>query len=447
MNIDEIKQVVQVLAAAIKGLRLYAVDHPATSKQVETLQNGLFALLQHKRLIKVGILEGTLFVEDHLFMQEFPAATELAKLLEARGLVGLEFMTGLSANDIQTLLHLLHAGGNKGQDFAEALESQGVKKIRAVAVEDDDDDEQKPRKVYRRALKVVDQIFHDVRMGEIPSSAEAIRVVKSMAQLTMTEPHAMMALSMLKDYDNYTFTHSVNVSVIALAVGRACNLTEEQLKTLGLGGLLHDLGKLRVDVDIITKPGRLTEAEFEAIKEHPDFGAEIIKEMEDVTAEVMEIVLGHHQRYDRSGYPSSSINTITSPLVQMAAIADAYDAMTTLRSYQRPFTPRKAIARLKEISGTSLHPGFVMKFIESLGAYPVGSLVRLDNNEIGLVTKVDPQDTSRVDIKVLFNPAGTLLDEPFMMHLQPNLLRRIIAEVDPHSKGIDVTDFFDLDPQ
>ncbi len=447
MNIDEIKQVVQVLAAAIKGLRLYAVDHPATSKQVETLQNGLFALLQHKRLIKIGILEGTLFVEDHLFMQEFPAATELAKLLEARELVGLEFMIGLSANDIQTLLHLLHTGGNKGQDFAEALASQGVKKIRAVVVDDDDDDDQKPRKVYRRALKVVDQIFHDVRMGEIPSSAEAIRVVKSMAQLTMTEPHAMLALSMLKDYDNYTFTHSVNVSVIALAVGRACNLTEEQLKTLGLGGLLHDLGKLRVDVDIIKKPGRLTEAEFEAIKEHPDFGAEIIKEMEDVTPEVMEIVLGHHQRYDRCGYPASSINTITSPLVQMAAIADAYDAMTTLRSYQRPFTPRKAIARLKEISGTSLHPEFVMKFIESLGAYPVGSLVRLDNNEIGLVTKVDPQDTSRVDIKVLFNPAGILLDEPFMMHLHPNLLRRIIAEVDPHTKGIDVTDFFDLDPQ
>ncbi len=447
MNIDEIKQVVQVLAAAVKGLRLYSVDHPATTKQVETLQNGLFALLQHKKVIKVGILEGTLFVEDHLFMHEFPAASELAMLLEARELVGLEFMIGLSANDIQTLLHLLHAGDNKGQDFAEALKSQGVKKIRAVAVEDDDDDDQKPRKVYRRALKVVDQIFHDVRMGEIPSSAEAIRVVKSMAQLTMTEPHAMMALSMLKDYDNYTFTHSVNVSVIALAVGRACNLTEEQLKTLGLGGLLHDLGKLRVDVDIITKPGRLTEAEFEAIKEHPDFGAEIIKEMEDVTPEVMEIVLGHHQRYDRSGYPTSSINTITSPLVQMAAIADGYDAMTTLRSYQRPFTPRKAIARLKEISGTSLHPEFVMKFIASLGPYPVGSLVRLDNNEIGLVTKVDPQDTSRVDIKVLFNSAGTLLDEPFMMHLHPNLARRIIAEVDPHTKGIDVTDFFDLDPQ
>ncbi len=446
MNVDGIKQVVQVLAAAIKGLRLYAVDHPATARQVETLQNGLFSLLQHKKLIRMGLLEGTLFVEDHLFMQDFPAATELAKLLESRELLGIEFMAGLSANEIQSLLHLLHAGASKGQDFVDALASQGAKRIRAVAAEDDDDDQQ-PRKVYRKALKVVDQIFQDVRMGEIPSSRGAIDVVKSMAQLTMTEPHAMMALSMLKDYDNYTFTHSVNVSVIALAVGRACKITEEQLKTLGLGGLLHDLGKLRVDVDIITKPGRLTDAEFEAIKEHPGFGADIIREMEDVTPEVMQIVLGHHLRYDRSGYPAARlIGDEISPLVEMAAVADAYDAMTTLRSYQRPFTPRRAITRLNEISGSSLHPEYVAHFITSLGPYPVGSLVRLDSSEIALVTKVDTQDTSLVDLKVLFSPAGTLLEEPFVMQLHPNQKRRIVAEVDPHTKGLDVTDFFDLGP-
>ncbi|MBE0576877.1 MAG: HD domain-containing protein [Desulfuromonadales bacterium] len=447
MNINEIKQVVQVLSAAIKGLRLYAVDHPATTRQVETLQNGLFSLLQHKKLIKLGLLEGTLFVEDYLFMQEFPAADELAKLLETRELAGLEFEAGLSAHEIQALLHLLHSGNERGQDFVDALSSQGVKKIRAVAVENNDDDDQQPRKVYRKALKVVDQIFHDVRMGEIPSSAEAIKVVKSMVQLTMTEPHAMMALSMLKDYDNYTFTHSVNVSVIALAVGRACGLPEEQLKTLGLGGLLHDLGKLRIDVNIITKPGRLTDAEFETIKEHPSFGADIIKEMEDVTPEVLEIVLGHHLRYDRSGYPAVAAANIDSPLVEMTAIADAYDAMTTLRSYQRPFTPRRAISRLKEISGSYLHPGFAAYFIESLGPYPVGSLVRLDNNEIGLVTKVDTQDTNLADIKMLYNSVGTLLEEPFMTQLHPTQARRIIAEVDPYARGIDVTDFFDLGPQ
>jgi len=164
-----------------------------------------------------------------------------------------------------------------------------------------------------------------------------------------------------------------------------------------------------------------------------------------VTPESMQFVPGHHLRYDRSGYPSNAVDTIASPLVEMTAIADAYDAMTTLRSYQRPFTPRKAIARLKEISGSSLHPDFVMHFVESLGAYPVGSLVRLDNNEIGLVTKVDTQDTSLVDIKIIFNAAGALLEEPLRIQLRPNQPRRIVAEVDPQTKGIDVTDFFDFD--
>jgi putative nucleotidyltransferase with HDIG domain len=445
MNVDEIKKFVQVLTAAVKGLRLYAVDHPATTKQVETLQDGLFTMLQHKKMIKMGLLEGTLFVEDHLIMQEFQAATELVEMLESRELAGFEFMAGLSASEIQSLLHLLHSGSNTGQDFADALVSQGVKKIRAIAAAEDDEDEaQQPRKVYHKALKVVDQIFQDVRMGEIPSSEDAIKVVKDMAHLTMTEPHAMLALSMLKDYDNYTFTHSVNVSVLALAIGRACQLTEEQLKTLGLGGLLHDLGKLRVDVNIITKPGRLTDSEFDEIKEHPGYGAEIIKEMEGVTDEVMQIVHGHHLRYDRTGYPSNVPGEVISPLVEMTAIADAYDAMTTLRSYQRPFTPRKAIARLKDVRGSSLHPDYVTHFIESLGPYPVGSLVRLDNNEIGLVVKVEPKDTSLVDIKIIYDSAGAMLDDLYTIQLRPDQPRKIIAEVDPQTKGIDVTNFFDL---
>ncbi len=443
MNLDETRQVVMVLAAAIKGLRLYALDHPATTKQIQTLQNGLFNLLQHKKSVKMGLLEGTLFVEDYLFIQEFPAAQELARLLEIHELAGIEFYTGLSVGEIQTLLDLLDAGGAKGQAFADALRQHKVERIRAVISDEEDEDAGQPRKVYRKALKVVDQIFADVRMGEIPSSEEAMKVVKSMAQLTLTEPHALFALSMLKDYDNYTFTHSVNVSVISLAVGRACAVDEEQLKTLGLGGLLHDLGKLRIDVNIITKPGRLTDSEFEEIKKHPRFGADIITKMDGVTQDVMDIVIGHHLRYDRTGYPADTAGRTVSPLVDMAAIADAYDAMTTLRSYQRPFTPRKAVARMRDVAGTSLHPALIEKFAAALGPYPVGSLVRLDSNEIGLVTKVDTTDPNLADIKIIFDAAGQLLGEPYRLHLGPTEPRKIVAEVDPFTKGIDVVDYLD----
>lgn len=442
MKPEETRQVVQVMAGAIKGLRLYSLDHPATVKQVQLLQNGLFNLLQQKKTIRMGLLEGTLFVEDFLFIQEFPAAEEMAGLLESLDLAGIEFTAGLSAEELQSLLNLFHVGGCRGQDFVEALRQKNVEKIRAVPVTEEEESGE-PRKVYKRALKVVDQIFRDVRMGEIPSSEEAAKVVKEMVQLTITEPHALFALSMLKDYDNYTFTHSVNVSVIALAVGRACGASEEQLRVLGLGGLLHDLGKLRVDVGIITKPGRLTDAEFDEIKKHPRFGADIIRQMEGVTDEVMAIVVGHHVRYDRSGYPGEIAGQPISPLVDMTAIADSYDAMTTLRSYQRPFTPRKAIARLREIGGTALDPQMVERFAVALGPYPVGSLVRLDNNEIGLVVKVDTMHPEQAEVKVIFAADGQPCSDTYRLQLGPGHPRRIVAEVDPQSKGIDVVDYLD----
>jgi len=126
----------------------------------------------------------------------------------------------------------------------------------------------------------------------------------------------------------------------------------------------------------------------------------------------------------------------------MTAIADAYDAMTTLRAYQRPVTPRKAIARLREAAGTGLHPDYVERFTASLGPYPVGSLVRLDSNEIGLVVEVNPAEPSIADLKILFAASGARVDEPYPLQLNPTQPRRIVAEVDPYSKGIEVSGFF-----
>jgi HD-GYP domain-containing protein (c-di-GMP phosphodiesterase class II) len=334
------------------------------------------------------------------------------------------------------------SGGGKGRIFENTLAKRQLSHISVVKPEEEEE-EKRPRQVYGRALKVVDTIFQDVRLGKIPSSAEALNVVKSMAELTLSEPHALFALSMLKDYDNYTFTHSVNVSVIALAVGRSCGLTEEQLRILGFGSLLHDLGKLKIDVGIITKPGRLTEEEFEEIKRHPRTGADIVAGMEGVTPEVIDIVLGHHLRYDQAGYPAEVSGKKLSPMTSMTSIADTYDAITTLRSYQRPMTPRKAIERLRELTGTVLHPQFTESFIASLGTYPVGSLVRLDSNEIGLVVWVDTHDPDSVRLKILFDENGERLAVPARLTLIGKKAHRIVAEVDPFVKGVDVTDYFD----
>ncbi len=438
------KQVVQALAGAYKGLRLYPLQHPALERQLEGLMNSLLPLFGEDQPVRMGLLEGVLFCEDQLFSDGSPAAEEIARLLQSLELEGLEFHPNLGMDELRAFLSLLKEGGGKGESFEDALTDNGIHSIRACLPQSTEEDEkdQTPRKVYGRALKVVDKIFQDMRLGKIPSSTEARRVVKSMVKLTLSEPHALFALSMLRDYDNYTFNHSVNVSVISLAVGRACGLNEEQLRILGLGGLLHDLGKLIIDRRIITKPGRLTDDEFAEIRKHPDSGAVIVRQMEGVTPEVIDIVRCHHLRYDRQGYPEEARNRAISPLADMAAIADTYDAMTTLRSYQRPMTPRKATARLRELVGTVLHPQYVERMISALGPYPVGSLVRLDSNEIGLVVRVDTREPDAVDLKILFDSDGNQLADPPVRHLPGSQSRRIVAEVDPYSRGIEVGEFF-----
>ena len=444
MDPEQPKLIVQSLVGAYKGLRLYPLEHPEIHRQMEQLVGHIFSMLQARSTMRIGLLEGSLFLESHLFVESFPAAEELADLLEALELEGLEFNRGVNAAELEGLLQVLKENRTRGDQFDQALQARGVRHICSVQTnKDDDDDEHSPRKIYQRALDVVDRIFHDVRLGTIPASEQAISTIKSMAHMTLTEPHALFAMSMLKDYDNYTFTHSVNVAVIALSVGRACNLDEEQLRILGLGALLHDIGKLEVDWDIINKPGQLTEAEFEEIKRHPQSGAEIVRKMEGITPDVINIVLGHHVHFNRDGYPDNARARTISPLVDMAAIADTYDAMTTLRSYQRPITPSKASARLRELAGSTLNPQMVEQFIEFLGPWPVGTLIRLDNNQIALVTWVGAGQKTSLRLKVLLDGDGNLLEDLPVLELNGAEIDRVVAEVDPFVKGIKVTDYLD----
>ena len=435
------RQLVQAFVGSLKGLKLYPLQHPALARQIQTFLGALQRCHQLCPSLRIGLHDGALVIDDLLLPAEMPAAGDLTRLLQSWQLTGLQFDPGLNEDEFSKLLALLTAPKKTDQSVESLLSARDFPHIQPL-IQEAEKENLAPRAVYGRALKVVDNIFHDVRLGKIPSSAEAVSVMGDMVKLMISDPDTLFALSMLKDYDNYTFTHSVNVSVISLAVGRACGLNEEQLRTLGLGALLHDLGKLKVDVEIITKPGRLTSEEFAEIKKHPDDGAALVVEMEGITSEVVDIVLGHHLRFDRSGYPDSARGKVMSSMIDMTAIADTYDALTTLRSYQRPQTPRHATEKLRELSGTTLHPDFVEQFIMSLGTYPVGTLVRLDSNEIGLVVKVEVYEREAIKLKILFGSDGSKLTVLPLLELVNTETARIVGEVDPFTKGVDVTEYF-----
>jgi len=441
MDQDIAVDIVQRMMRAYQGLRLYPAQHPNIRRQIQEWHQTVSRVLLEQSRVVLGIHQGTLYCNNELFSEPLPAAEALLKLLEDCHLQSIAIQRGISENELLDFL-VITANGTRSADATEkAVAEAGIRHITLVPLDEEDQPENQAAKVYQQAIQVTETIFNDVRMGKIPSSREASEVVKGLVETTLSEPHALLALSLIKDYDDYTFTHSVNVSVIALAVGRACGLGAEKLRILGIGALLHDLGKLKIDIDIINKPSRLTSSEFNLIKQHPDEGAKILEAMDHVPAEAIEITLRHHLRYDQSGYPEHARSGDVSQMVHMVTIADAYDAMTTLRPYQRPMTPRRALQHLKETSGTLYHPEILQTFVDDLGPYPVGSVVRLQDNRIALVTKVGLQSGSMMLLKVLFDADGDPLPVPEPLELSLDNLWFIVAEVDPLIKGIQVTDF------
>ncbi|ORJ58690.1 HD-GYP domain-containing protein [Geothermobacter hydrogeniphilus] len=435
-------EMIQAMLRAVQGLKLYPAQHPNLQRQVNDWLLCLERLLREQPRVVLGVHQQTLFCNDRLFTEPLAAAENLLAVLTGRAIATIVFTRGVTARELADFLVLLTGPGGPEQ-LLESCRRAGLRHIQAQLVEDEEDREpaQRADKVYQQAIHVTESIFNDVRMGKIPQSGAAIATVRSMVETTLAEPHALLALSLIKDYDDYTFRHSVNVAVIALAVGRASGLDEARLRVLGLGALLHDLGKLRIDITIINKPGRLTSSEFKRIKDHPGEGAAILRQMTEVPEAAVAIALGHHLGYDRSGYPAAARRLEMPDYVHMVAIADAYDAMTTLRPYQQAMTPRGAMARLRESAGSLYHPQLLENFAADLGSYPVGSLVRLNSNQIGLVSRVGFAEDESVRLKILLDADGRELVPPELMDLVGADMRRIVGEVSPLSRGIQVADY------
>ncbi|WP_298437139.1 HD-GYP domain-containing protein [Geobacter sp.] len=340
-----------------------------------------------------------------------------------------------------------------GGELAQALLRERVAHITLLLVDRDrvredeevyDDGELKPQATYRQALTVVGGIFREIESGRIPNSDKLRAVVDQVAELTIKDPATLIGLAMIKDYDNYTFYHSVNVGVLAMALGSALGVRGEELQELGMAGFLHDVGKTRVEKTILNKPGRLSSDEYEEMMLHSENGARIIGEMEGISPRVGQAVLGHHIRFDRTGYPPWARTLPFDRFCDIIAVADCYDAITTLRVYKSPLNPKEAVELLRGLAGWHLDSALVEKFMEMMGRYPVGTLVRLDTNEIAVVWRPDPHGGERPTVKIVMDGAGKMVEPPLVRDLGREAERsEIVAVVDPLLKLLDVSKYLE----
>ncbi len=299
--------------------------------------------------------------------------------------------------------------------------------------------------VHKEAHAVVSDVLHDVRLGRNIEGGRTEAVVGNMVDSIFRNMDALSSLGRIKGYDEYTFVHSVNVCVLSLTLGRHLGLDREEMLGLGVGGLLHDAGKMKVPPEILNKPGKLTDAEFAEMKMHAAYSVEVLDQAGGITEEARMVALQHHERFLGTGYPGGLKGEEIHRCAQIAAIADVYDAITSNRVYHTGMAPHEGVRKIYEWGKRDFNPVFLQRFIQCLGIYPAGTTVELDSGEIGVVTSVNHEKVLRPHVLLLYRKAGVHLPAPLEVDLDEPLspgsakFRRTVARpVDPANFGIDI---------
>lgn len=247
----------------------------------------------------------------------------------------------------------------------------------------------KAKVAFAEAGEFVVEMMANVKMGQHIELEQINPIINKLSQSILRNANALLGLSRIRSMDVYTFEHSVSFSILIMAFAKSMGFSEKIICELGIGGLLHDIGKTLIPDKILNKPGKLSEQEFSIMQKHVLYGRKILKKTAGITPISMDVVTQHHERYDGNGYPLALKAEQISCYGQMAAIVDVYDALTADRCYHKGKEPSEVLKLLLKWSGSHFNATLVREFIQSVGIYPPGSLVRLNNHHLAKVIDID----------------------------------------------------------
>ncbi|HMB81156.1 MAG TPA: HD-GYP domain-containing protein, partial [Vicinamibacterales bacterium] len=298
------------------------------------------------------------------------------------------------------------------------------------------------KRLYTDAVSLAGDIWDSAQTEGRPDATAARSMIDGLAQAVAQNRTALLALTTLKNYDNYTFTHMVNVSILTMGQARGLGIDGPLLREFGLAALMHDIGKVRTPLDILNKPDKLTDEEFVIMKRHVVDGAEILRMTPDVPALAPVVAFEHHLRIDASGYPNGVARSSLNIGTMLCSIADVYDAMRSQRHYQKAFPTDRILAVLKRNDGTQFDQHLVRRFVQLIGIYPVGNLVRLNTGEVAVVMNVYAPDPYRPHVRVLIDRESRRIDLPYELNLweaseDPQRPASIVAPLDPADYAFD----------
>jgi putative nucleotidyltransferase with HDIG domain len=445
-NPDEL---VRRLAAGLRSAELYAAQHPLVERSIGALTSACATHLAEGPPVVVGFIGDDVVVNDTRLGKGSASLTGFVRGLRDREVEKITFHHGVTPDDVRTFLTVL-ADRSARKAVDERLAAQGVRRIviGRLAIEDTPHDDvgiAAAKRVYTTAVNEAQTLWDQAQAGDKPDPNVARKIIDSLANIVTQDRTSLMALTALKKYDNYTFTHMVNVASLAMAQARALNLEGPLLREFGFAALMHDIGKVNTPQEVLNKPGKLTAEEFKIMKQHVIDGAHILRRTPEMPALAPIVAFEHHLKQDLSGYPENIGHRQLNLCTMIVSIADVFDA---LRS-NRPYRDGLATTRIKSIMGEKENPAFnqvlLRRFVNLMGMFPIGTLVRLNTDEVGIVTAEHPDDPFRPQVKILFDTAGERVGEPFLANTwerdaRGNSPRAVVESVDPDSIEMDPLD-------
>jgi putative nucleotidyltransferase with HDIG domain len=443
------EELVRRFASLVRGAQLYQPDHPLIARNVDGLAQAVRGLAEPGSAVTLGLVHGEVVVGDTPMPRASALMGELIDRLQRHGIERIAFEPGVTdeelgrfASEVAALPARIAEGAPSA---AAAWVFPHIRTGRITGSREARDgiasDIEAIRRLYNQAVTMSEESWEEAeRSGTVDPNA-AKEVVEGLAGAVTENRTALVALTAMRTYDNYTFTHMVNVSILTMGQARALGIDGRLLREFGLAALMHDIGKVRTPKEILNKPERLTADELTIMRRHTVDGAEILRRTPEMPILAPVVAFEHHLRTDGSGYPEGAVRPSLNLGTLLCSIADVYDAMRSQRVYQRAFPSDRILAVLSRGDKAEFDPHLVRRFSQLMGIYPPGNLVRLDTGEVAVVIKVHAPDPYRPQVKVLFDPDNRRLEHPAERSLWEPLadgtLQQVVAPVDPAGYAID----------
>jgi len=459
------KNLINNLISSMKVAQIYDSNNKVFQEHLKGFDDNLREIFRSEGEAVINVTANHIFFNKHRLPMDFASYHTFHSLMD--GFLGSEigevgFEESITREELTRFVFVFSKSlgdpSKSLEDIEEELEGQGVVRVRLQEPRGGAEDIQGTsnlrkvgKQMYTKSIMLLKETVGDAPSPRKVQTRLVRKLVQNIIDAVIVDETYMLALTNIKNHYDYTLNHSLNVCVLSTALGYRMGMERKRLSDLGMAALFHDIGKIFIPEEILTKPAKLTDEEFEIMKNHPIKGAEMltqIKRFRKLPVRAIVASLEHHRGIDQSGYPRLFFKKELNLFSKIIAIADVFDAMTTPRIYQKtPFKRDEALGMMMKASGTKFDHLLLKAFINMVGVYPIGCVVLLNTGELAVVMEAnqDPNYCQYPRVKLITEKTGERIDGPLINLAHPasdGTQRFIVKTVDPFKYGIDVTDYF-----